>query len=1338
MNNKRRFSGISLIAIISIFSIFLNFNKTYASHVPGGNVTYECVGPNQYLVTLTLFEDCGTAFTGATNQTISITNDCGLVNPNGSLPNTVFQQEISQLCPSSMGQSECNGGTLPGIYMHQWQAVITLPAGCDSWTFGYSSCCNNTTTNVTGQPGYYWDAVLNSNTAPCNTSPQITNPAVPYVCVGQAVCYNLGVYEPDGNTLVYSLVSAQSAAGTVVPYNGGYSGAVPIPGITIDPLTGQIDFTPLVQGNYVVTILIEEFDAAGNLVGSVTHQIQFEVLNCNNQILDCNSSGVITNLTGSVFQTGPNTIEMCEGASFTFDIQFDDPDNQDSLTFVSNIAAVLPGSVVTFTYPNAPTNYDVINISVSWTPPPGSANWNTIFSITMNDNACPVSGQQTFVYNINVVGATYAGPDQTICAGSQAAQLNAINGTVFNWSVISGDPIVVGTNFSCNPCDNPVATPSVTTTYLVTSNLTGNCVNTDTVVVNVVPDFQYNVGAGAAATCLYDPIPINMNMFTPGTFSYAWSPNIYLNDSTLGSPIATITSPGTYTYYVEITSNAGCVKLDSLTFTIASAVSPVIDILATLDSVCNQNSDLSVWFDTTVMSAGIQDDFDACFDPTMWNSVSNGNCGQVGCGTQTGTGDALYFDGTTGDRSATTIAFNASPCTTIDFCLFIGNAGSTPAPCENADANEDVELQYSINGGATWTLIQLFDTDDWDAAGPYNNSWACFSIPIPPGALSGSTMFRWIQPQFSACTGCDNWSLDDVAINCASTSTYTYSWTGAPISSTTDSLVTVNPINPTWYYVTVVDQQNSCTAQDSILIQTCAPCDLPNFAINDITCPGANDGSITATAIAGNDGPPYIFEWTDSLTGAIIQTGTINGLSDGISNLGPGFYTLTLTDTTGCSRDTTITLVEPPLITAAILDTTICIDGSAILTAVASGGNGGPYTYDWTGIGQGAPSVTPVVTTCYDLVITDNLGCVSTINTMCVNVNDSLNVSIIAPVTSVCPGFTVDLDATGSNGNGGPYNYTWNEGATNIANTNMTTVSPINPITTYCVTLTDGCETPAVTECIDVNVYPVPQVTLTSDIVDGCYPVQVQFSNTTDPALVGTCSWNFGDGATSTDCNPTHLYTIPGVYDVSLTVTTPDGCIVDTTIIGLISVYDYPVASFDFGPQPTTFFDPEINFTDQSVNAVLWDWQFGSNPALGNSSQQDPSFEFPNNGPGEYPVYLTVTNSDGCTHTDSAIVIIDGIFTLYVPNTFTPNGDGLNDVLLPKGEGIDETDYNFYVFNRWGEQVFHTTDLYSGWDGSIKGIAADNKTDVYVWRIKTSDKFTKEKKDYIGHVTLLK
>ena len=146
--------------------------------------------------------------------------------------------------------------------MYVWSDTITLPGNCDSWTFSYSGCCRNSSNNLTGNTNdYYWQSILNSNTSPSNSSPIITAHPVPYTCTGQPVSYNLGVYEPDGDSLHFSLISAMTGPTGTAPYQGGFTGANPIPGINIDPATGQITFTPNVQGNYVVVVLIEEFDA---------------------------------------------------------------------------------------------------------------------------------------------------------------------------------------------------------------------------------------------------------------------------------------------------------------------------------------------------------------------------------------------------------------------------------------------------------------------------------------------------------------------------------------------------------------------------------------------------------------------------------------------------------------------------------------------------------------------------------------------------------------------------------------------------------------------------------------------------------------------------------------------------------------------------------------------------------------------------------------------------------------------------------------------------------------------------------------------------------------------
>ena len=114
-------------------------------------------------------------------------------------------------CITSLTQSECNGGSFPGVYMHVWQDTITLPGTCDSWTFAFEDCCRNSSSNLTGTGNdYYWETVLNSNTSPSNSSPVITSQPIPYYCINQPVIYNFGVYEPDGDSLHYSLINAMT------------------------------------------------------------------------------------------------------------------------------------------------------------------------------------------------------------------------------------------------------------------------------------------------------------------------------------------------------------------------------------------------------------------------------------------------------------------------------------------------------------------------------------------------------------------------------------------------------------------------------------------------------------------------------------------------------------------------------------------------------------------------------------------------------------------------------------------------------------------------------------------------------------------------------------------------------------------------------------------------------------------------------------------------------------------------------------------------------------------------------------------------------------------------
>ena len=550
------------------------YHNFMASHVPGGNISYENVGPNTFVITLTVFEDCGTAFYSNFAESIDVTNDCGIPFPATiQLPNVIFQQEVSQLCISSLTQSECNGGSFPGVYMHVWQDTITLPGTCDSWTFAFEDCCRNSSNNLIGTGNnYYWETVLNSNTSPSNSSAVITSQPIPYYCINQTVVYNFGVIEPDGDSLHYSLINAMTGPTTTAPYQGGFSGAVPIPGININPNTGEITFTPTATGNFVVVVLIEEFDANGNLVGSVIQDFQFEIINvagCSNNNPSPPTGGV-TNFVSSGVLVGPLDIQVCEGDSVCFDLTFTDSPG-DSIYISSNVSQLFPGATMTqnsFFSPATATFCFVIA--------PGANPFSTI-SVDVNDNACPIPGISSAAVGVSVITSTYAGQNVTMCQGV-GTQLQASGGSNFVWNVITGDPISIGNNFSCNNCANPVANPAYTTTYEVTSNLAGGCTNIDTVVVTVVPDFVYSLTQSGTSTCLNATIDFNANPAQSGTFTYDWQPPTHLNNNQIYNPTFNSNIPGNFDYEVTITSALGCVKVDTLNVDVAAVEQPNIII----------------------------------------------------------------------------------------------------------------------------------------------------------------------------------------------------------------------------------------------------------------------------------------------------------------------------------------------------------------------------------------------------------------------------------------------------------------------------------------------------------------------------------------------------------------------------------------------------------------------------------------------------------------------------------------------------------------------------------------------------------------------------------------
>lgn len=324
------------------------------------------------------------------------------------------------------------------------------------------------------------------------------------------------------------------------------------------------------------------------------------------------------------------------------------------------------------------------------------------------------------------------------------------------------------------------------------------------------------------------------------------------------------------------------------------------------------------------------------------------------------------------------------------------------------------------------------------------------------------------------------------------------------------------------------------------------------------------------------------------------------------------------------------------------------------------------------------------------------------------------------------------------------YAYSWTPTPTlGTPNSPFTTAQPTVG-TNYQLVVTDttgGCSDTAFVYVEASTDYPMIDVSI--DTNNGCKPVVVTFTNNTDPTRIGTIEWDFGDGTTSTALtNPmVHTYTDPGTYSVYVKITSPNGCVSDTTYTNLVTVYDIPVAFFNANPQPTNISNPNINFFDLSSNFVTqWDWDFGINlpgfPA--NSNLQNPSVKYPDLNSGVYPVTLIVGSANGCYDTVSRNIVIDGLYTLYLPSSFTPNDDGLNDEFGPNGEKIDPDNYKFMIFNRWGETMFSTTSVSDKWNGRLNNSGDLLPEGTYVWRITAKDGNTGEEHEYFGHVVLLK
>jgi gliding motility-associated-like protein len=534
------------------------------------------------------------------------------------------------------------------------------------------------------------------------------------------------------------------------------------------------------------------------------------------------------------------------------------------------------------------------------------------------------------------------------------------------------------------------------------------------------------------------------------------------------------------------------------------------------------------------------------------------------------------------------------------------------------------------------------------------------------------------------------------------TAPYGYSWSPAGGASSV-----ANGLAGGTYTILVTDGNGCTSASNVVVLQS-------NLNIvltpDSVTCFGGSDGGITSV-VTGNTGP-ISYNWNPT------SQNTPN-----IISLAQGSYTLTIVDSINCTTSATASVGQPlpPPVQLSASPTGICYGKSTSITA------GGGVFYQWSnGASTNQITVSPTTGTAYTVTITNASGCTNSSDIL-IPVYPLPVVSFVAD--TVCVGQSTSFTNSSSVPSGIIAAYQW-------VFSNGSSSNSMNPASTFLAGV-GSAQLIAITDqgCVDsisspIRVWNLPVADFVADTTAGCPPVNVNFTDlsTSIDGSVSGWQWNSGNGNASTTNSLTSNYPTAGFYDVGLQVTSSYGCVSDTLFASYIQVYDQPIANFSTMPVQPSVYVPNVQFLNESFAAAIWNWNFGD---TGLSNLQNPFHTY--TFPGTYQVTLAIESPFGCVDTITKEVVVLDEVNVWIPNSFSPNGDGVNDIFYAFGSNISE--FNIQVYNRWGNLVFATNDPSIGWDGTFEDQEA--KQDVYVYKadFKTIKNTTEVK---TGRLTLVR
>ena len=569
-------------------------------------------------------------------------------------------------------------------------------------------------------------------------------------------------------------------------------------------------------------------------------------------------------------------------------------------------------------------------------------------------------------------------------------------------------------------------------------------------------------------------------------------------------------------------------------------------------------------------------------------------------------------------------------------------------------------------------------------------------------------------PSKISCPGVNSCDASAVGNGTGGVLPYSFQWTSGEATQQATALCS----DTNWLTVT---DFNGCIDTDWVFIEI--PDSIITTGFGDTLICITNPAAIIAASTGGT--PPFSYVWREgAFNGPVIST---NALHTVFPHKTTRYY-VESTDSNNCEGDTASVLIKVrPELGVELPDVdTICPYDIIDITVQGTGGDSN-YTYTWsTGEFGATITVSPDEPVWYHLTVSDACGTPVYLDSIWVQVGgySPIDANIRVEDDSICVGENVYLIGSGRGGFRGPEEYIFKWSETNMDGNSIQFVRPTKT-TTYLITITDLCLSPAGYDTLKVHVGTPDVPKMTANPEESCSDGIVIFSIPEFKAGY-TYNWNVGDSTVYfnvQDDTVNHIYKGPGCYDVKLTVITDFGCFGQRLEKCLVHVLEAPIADFVNVPINPNTMDPIVKFVDESWNAQSLLWQID-----GDTVSNGSSFFYEFIDTGLYEVSLIAISPDGCIDTLDKTLHHTVETTLYVPKSFSPNEDGLNDVFKVQGESIELGTFELIIFDRWGTQLFYTKNPDHGWDGRYSTTGEKVPQGAYPYVIRYRDKMNEIRK----------